>query len=91
MKSKIKGCTHHETKVISKYADGGKVTYADGNPARFKNKMRENFPTAEQYASDQKMARTKTEIREEPGAGPLARASENPFAALKRRAAQRTK
>lgn len=89
MKNKIKGCTHHETKVL-KMADGG-VVYADGNRARFKNRMRENFPTAEQYVADQKMARSKREIREEPGAGPLTRASDNPYVALKRRAAQRNK
>lgn len=26
MKNKIKGCTHHDTKVISKYSDGGLVS-----------------------------------------------------------------
>lgn len=32
MKSKIKGCTHHQSKVISKYAEGGPVGAAPMKP-----------------------------------------------------------
>ena len=35
--------------------------------AKFKNTMRENFPTTSQYAEDRKAARVKIDIRAEPG------------------------
>lgn len=59
--------------------------------AKFKNKMRENFPTTAQYREDVKAARVKKEVRAEPGKGPMARVNENPVKALKRRLANKVK
>lgn len=43
MKNKIKGCTHHETKVISKYSGGGLVGEEKKKAARL-DSLEKSFP-----------------------------------------------
>jgi hypothetical protein len=59
--------------------------------ARFKNKLREEYPSmyGSDSVQDRKIKSAKREIRADPGTGPIPRVTKNPVKALKIRAAQK--